>query len=122
MVSKPQTPLHLRQAQGLPALEWACGDVGRGWNALKVSDHNQQEREKASTHMLGHERVCLAPHSQVPRGRDCTIRPTWSESLPEGVTGSLGAGPRWGDHSELVTLILFKQSLLTSTLLTPGAG
>lgn len=76
MVPKPQTPLHLRQEQGLPALEWACGDVGRCWNALKVSDHNQQEREKASTHMLGHERFCVAPHGQVLSGGERTMRPT----------------------------------------------
>lgn len=65
---KPQTPLHLRLARGLPALEWACGDVGRCRNALKVSDHNQQEREKASTHMLGHEQFCLAPRSGAGGG------------------------------------------------------
>lgn len=127
------SPSHKRlsiwEGTGLPTLEWVCGDLGRCRNALKVSDHNQQEGEKASTQMLGQQRFCYKTHSQVLRERESKMRPTWTKWLPKKVQGSLptclGACvyQRWPPFSELaLILVLLKLNLSTSALPTLGAG
>lgn len=67
-------PRHLQQVQGLPALAWARGDMGRRGNALTVSAHSQQEGEKASTPCVGTPEILLKPHKQV-LGAECTLGP-----------------------------------------------
>lgn len=83
------------------------------------------KKEKRPPHICWDTRDFVWHHGQVLRGRDCTIRPTWSKWLLQGGKGKplCWSSSDTTSFSELGRILpLLKCSLSPSTLLTFGAG